>query len=100
MKSFDNKKIEDNLCDSWIDEEFPDDSYDGEDYEFCSDDISDEFWSDDILPDDDYFKPVDPKKYTYEKTKSILRDLNMKHIEKFLREMKLKKINNKNKKWK
>lgn len=86
MKSFDNKKIEDNLCDSWIDEEFPDDSYDGEDYEI---------WSDDILPDDDYFKPVDPKKYTYEKTKSILRDLNMKHIEKFLREKKLKNINKK-----
>lgn len=43
----------------------------------------------------DSYDIIYAKKYTYEKTKTILDELDLSHIEKYLREKKLNNINNK-----
>lgn len=56
---------------------------------------SDEDWFD-VYDDDECLsdpEDISPRNYTYEKSKSILEDFNITHLEKFLREKKLKNIN-------
>ena len=69
----------------------------------------DDLWKDNSLKSDindalmkyvknvryDSYDIIYAKKYTFEKTKTILDELDLSHIEKYLREKKLNNINNK-----